>query len=113
MSAAAREVTWAGGTHTFDLNSKRVSWMLNSGLPGQYGSTIAAALKRFDEGVYSPLDVENVFRIGLLGGGMTLQDVEALVAQHVRGQPMGGLALIAFGLVTAVFFGAEDASTSA
>ena len=113
MSAAAREVTWAGGTHVFDLNSKRVAWMLNSEFPGQYGNTVAAALKRFDEQVYSPADVEAVFRIGLLGGGMSELDVDALIASHVHGQPLAPLALIAFGLVTAVFIGAEDATATA
>ncbi|HVV43184.1 MAG TPA: GTA-gp10 family protein [Nitrobacter sp.] len=113
MSAAAREVTWAGGTHVFDLNSRRVAWMLNDGFPGQYGPTVAAVLRRFDEQVYSPADIENVFRIGMLGGGMLESDVEALIEAHVRGQPLAPLALIAFGLVTAVFIGAENVDTDA
>lgn len=113
MSAAAREVTWAGGRHTFDLNSKRVSWMLNDGFPGQYGNTIVAAFKRFDEGVYSPLDVEKVFRVALLGGGMSETDVEALIAAHVRNQPLAATALIAFGVVTALFMGAENGNAAA
>jgi hypothetical protein len=112
MSTAAREVTWAGGTHVFDLNSKRVAWMLNSEFPGQYGNTVAAALKRFDEQVYSPADVESVFRVGLLGGGMSEPDVDALIASHVHGQPLQSLAVIAFNLVVAVFTGEVDASAA-
>jgi hypothetical protein len=87
--------------------------MLNDGFPGQYGNTIAAVLKRFDDQVYSPADIEAVFRVGLLGGGMPETDVETLITEHVHGQPLAPLALIAFGLVTAVFIGAEDASASA
>jgi hypothetical protein len=113
MSKSAREVAWAGGTHVFDLNSSRVAWMLNDRLPGQHGNSVAAAFKRFDEGVYSPRDIENVFRIGLLGGGMSEADAESLIAEYVRNQPLAPLALIAFGLVTAVFMGEQHDDANA
>lgn len=113
MSAAAREVAWAGGTHVFDLNSKRVAWMLNDRFPGQYGNTIAAALRRFEEQVYSPADIEMVLRVGLLGGGMAETEVESLIEEHFRGQPLAPFALIASGLVAAVFIGAIDDNASA
>lgn len=87
--------------------------MLNSEFPGQHGDSIAAALKRFEEQVYSPADIENVFRVGLLGGGMADGDVHTLIATHVRGQPLEANAVIAFNLVVAVFVGDTDASTSA
>ena len=113
MSAAAREVTWAGGTHVFDLNSRRVAWMLNDGFPGQYGPSVFAAFKRFAEQVHSPLDIENVFRIGLLGGGMSEKDTEALIEAHVRGQPYQANTIIAHNLIVAIFEDALHADASA
>jgi hypothetical protein len=116
MSESARTVTWAGGTHTFDLNSERVSWMLQQSLrpfPGQYGDTPAAAFKRFDEGVYSPDDIENVFRIGLIGGGMSDDEAEKLIAQHVRNKPLATNAIAAQSVLYALFFGEDDVSASA
>lgn len=113
MSAAAREVTWAGGKHVFDLNSRRVAWMLNDGFPGQYGTSVFAAFKRFEERVHSPLDIANVFRVGLLGGGMSEKDTDALIADHVRGQPYHANAVIAHGLIVAIFEDAPNANASA
>lgn len=113
MSDSAREITWAGGTHTFDLNSERVSWMLQQSLrpfPGQFGDTPAAALKRFDDGVYSPDDIENVFRIGLMGGGSSESEAASLISQHVRGKPLAPNATVAFEVLAALFIGATDAS---
>lgn len=117
MSECAKEITWAGGMHLFDLGSPRVSWMLQvhqSPFPGQYGDTPAASFKRFDEGVYSPTDIEQVMRIGLIGGGLSEVEADALVAEHVRRKPLAANASIAFEILARLFLGAAaDASTSA
>lgn len=113
MSTAAREVTWTAGTNILDLNSRRASWMLNDGFPGQGGSSIVAVFKRFEDGIYTPADIEAVFRIGLIGGGLSETESDALVFKYVRGQPLAPLAPVAFGLVTAVFMGIEHADASA
>jgi hypothetical protein len=110
-----KEITWAGGTHPFDLNSRRVSWMLQQAqhpFPGQYGDTPAAAFKRFDEGVYSPDDILNVIRIGLIGGGKSETEADVLLSEHVRGQPLAKNAVTAFEILAALFIGANDAGTS-
>lgn len=110
MSESAREITWAGGVHTFDLNSRRVSWMLQQAqhpFPGQYGSTPAACLKRFEEQIFSPDDIERVTRIGLIGGGMSESDADALIAEHVTGKPLATSAILAHTVITALFIGQE------
>jgi len=114
MSECAKEITWAGGTHVFDPASPRVSWMLQvhqSPFPGQYGDTPAAAFKRFDEGVYSPTDIERALRLGLIGGGMSEAEADTLISAHVRGKPLHRNAVIAFGILTNLFMGVEHADT--
>ena len=116
MSDSARELEWSGGKHTFDLNSRRVAWMLKQAqqpFPGQYGSTPAACLRRFDEAIYAPDDIERVIRFGLIGGGMSEDQAESLIASHVRGQPLSANATVAFEILAALFVGVPDGSASA
>jgi hypothetical protein len=81
--------------------------------PGQFGSTPAACLKRFDEGVYSPDDIERVIRIGLIGGGMSPDEADALVFEHVRGKPLSDNAAFAFQVLATLFMEVTDAGTVA
>lgn len=117
MSKCAIEITWAGGKHVFDLASPRVRWMLKQDqrpFPGQYGDTPAACFKRFDEKVYAPNDVEQIIRIGLIGGGQSPQAADALIAEHVAGQPVVTNAMLANAVLTRFFIGdAADADASA
>jgi hypothetical protein len=111
-----KTITWAGGSHAFDLTSRRVSWMLllaQHPFPGQYGSTPAACLKRFEESVYAPDDIERVIRIGLIGGGMSEVEADSIVAEHVRGQPLAANAAVAFEVLATLFVGEADAGASA
>lgn len=106
MSKCAIEIEWAGGAHVFDLASPRVRWMLRQQpFPGQYGDTPAACLKRFDEQVYSPDDIEQIIRIGLIGGGQSLHAADALIAEHVTGQPVAPSAMLATAVLTHLFVG--------
>ncbi len=37
MTASARDITWSGGTHRFDLNAPRVRWIVRDNpFPGQH-----------------------------------------------------------------------------
>lgn len=111
-----KTITWAGGAHAFDLTTRRVAWRLLQAqhpFPGQYGSTPAACLRRFDESVYAPDDVERVIRIGLIGGGLSEAEADALVAEHVRGKPLAPNAAVAFEVLASLFVEAADAGTSA
>jgi Phage tail tube protein, GTA-gp10 len=116
MSKCAKFINWAGGSHVFDLNSPRVAWMLQqrqAPFPGQYGDTPAACLRRFEEGVYSPTDIEQIFRIGLIGGGLSESQADGLIGQHVRGAPIAENAVVAVEVLSNLFTGAENVSTSA
>lgn len=130
MNECAKEIEWAGGKHVFNLNHPRVLEVLAGArrknfartrtgalqldpLSGQYGDTPAAALRRFEEGVYSIADVERVLLYGLWGGGMGFAAADALVGQHVRNQPVARNAVVAYGVIAALFVGAEDVNASA
>jgi hypothetical protein len=103
---SARVVTWAGGTHTFDLSHPWV-WNVLSirGLPGPNGSTPAACLARFDSGTYAIEDVERIIELGLIGGGATRQEADAILNDHVRGKPILPNVLLAMEVLTALFVG--------
>jgi hypothetical protein len=106
MDECARELNWAGGKHVFNLNEKRTRLILQQrGLPGQFGNTPAACLKRFEDGVYGIEDVERVLELGLAGGGMPAREVERLLNDHVRLKPLGPNAVVAVEILGALFVG--------
>jgi hypothetical protein len=110
MSKCAKTINWNGGSHVFDLNHPRSAWMLQlhqAPFPGQFGDTPAACLRRFEEGVYSPTDIEQIFRIGLIGGGLSENEADHLVSQHVRGVPIAENAVIAVEVLSNLFTGAN------
>ena len=107
----ARQIAWAGGTHTFSLNHPWVRNVLSfRGIPGPNGDTPAACLARFDAANYSIADVERIIELGLIGGGMAERDVDALLDSHVRGQPLGPNAMIAMEVLAALFVGDSNAA---
>ncbi len=114
MSSSAQEITWAGGTHVFDLNSRRVSWMLQQAqhpFPGAFGDTPAACLRRFEEQIYSPDDVSRILRIGLIGGGMSEAEADAVIAEHVSGQPLMPSAIVANAVLAVLFVGVSNGNS--
>jgi hypothetical protein len=113
-SQNSREVTWAGGTHTFDLSHPWVwNFLSIRGLPGPNGATPAACLARFENGTYSLEDCERVIELGLIGGGATRPEATKLLNDHVRGKPITAVALIAFQTLAALFIGATNDNASA
>lgn len=102
-----REITWAGGTHTFDLGHpwvrRVISWR------GINGHAPAALLARFGADSYGPEDVERVIELGLIGGGMLERDVEATLDGHVRGKPMATSVALASTVLATLLVGAENA----
>ena len=106
----ARVITWAGGSHTFNLNHPWVRNVLSfRGLPGPNGDTPAACLSRFDESNYSIDDVERVLELGLIGGGMSRRDADAVLAAHVRCKPLAPNVMIAIEVLAALFVGDANA----
>lgn len=130
LSECARNVVWPGGQHDFDLGTERAMQILRGGgnmspgvpyeflqrgypmsgcvLEGQFGDTPSACLKRFQTETYSISDIERVIEIGLYGGGMAARDAFDLVDKHVRGKPLGKLAMIAYGVLLALFMSQEE-----
>jgi len=110
----AREITWAGGTHTFNLNEPRVRLMMKvRGFPGQFGNTPAACLRRFSENIYSSDDVERVLEWGLIGGGLSSNEANRLLSENVRHRPIAPNAMAAFEVIAALFVGAANVGASA
>jgi hypothetical protein len=106
----ARVITWAGGSHTFNLNHPWVRNVLSfRGIPGANGDTPAACLSRFDAGNYSIDDVERVLELGLIGGGMARREVDAVLAAHVRSKPLAPNVMIALEVLAALFVGDANA----
>lgn len=99
----AREITWAGGTHTFTLADRWVQRVIS--WRGINGYSPSACLARFETGAYSADDVERVMELGLLGGGLPERDVEGLLDAHVRGKPLGPNVILANEVLTALFIG--------
>jgi hypothetical protein len=109
----ARVITWAGGTHTFNLNHPWVRNVLSfRGIPGPNGNTPAACLTRFDAGNYSIDDVERVLELGLIGGGMPERDVDALLDTHVRSKPLASNVMVAVEVLAALFVGDANATAA-
>ena len=105
-SDCARTIEWPGGKHTFNLDHPWVRKVLTiRGLPGAFGATEAACLKRFEEGLYSTDDVERVIELGLIGGGMTRPEADKLVREHVKQKSIAPNAVIAFEVLAALFVG--------
>ena len=106
----AREITWAGGKNTFNLNHPWVRNVLSfRGIPGPNGNTPAACLSRFDAGNYSTDDIERVLELGLIGGGMSRHDADAALAAHVRSNPLAPNVMIAIEVLAALFVGDANA----
>jgi Phage tail tube protein, GTA-gp10 len=125
LHECARRLTWAGGTHVFNLADDfvlkvmagalcpmptalllRGDYMNKGCFAGQFGDTPSAAMKRFNEGVYSLQDVEHIIELGLIGGGdVTVAEAVDLVDEHVRGRAIGPSAQLAFEIIAALFVG--------
>lgn len=104
----ARTVKWGDTTYTLTLNHPWVRNVLNyRGIHGENGSSLASVTHRFETGAYSIEDVERILELGLIGGGMSEREADALLNQHVRTKPLAENAGIAAGLVVALFMGAN------
>jgi hypothetical protein len=103
----ARVITWAGGTHTFTLADRWVQRVIS--WRGINGYSPSACIARFEAGSYTADEVERVIELGLLGGGTPERDVEILLNDHVRGEPLGPNVIIASGILAALLVGADNA----
>lgn len=108
IDECARTVNFGETEYKLTLNHPWVRNVLNyRGIPGENGSSLASVTNRFESVAYSIEDVERILELGLIGGGMSEKDADAVLNQHVRGQPLVDNAGIATGLVVALFMGAN------
>ena len=105
----AKPIIWAGGSHPMTLNHRWVRSVLSvRGLPGDFGSTPAAAFKRFEQGVFSTEDVEQIIYLGLCGGGLSREEADNLVDKHVRSRPVLENSATAFSVLATLFTSPSD-----
>jgi len=73
------------------------------------GHGIGALFRRFKSQDFAFLDVLYVLRFGLIGGGMVPAEADQLVALYAIGRPLAESFAVADGVITALFFGNEEA----
>ncbi|SFH23250.1 gene transfer agent family protein [Ensifer sp. OV372] len=71
------------------------------------GHAIGALFRRFRTSDYSFMDVLQVLRLGLIGGGTPPREADQLVALYGIGRPLAESFAVADGVITALFFGTE------
>lgn len=103
MTDTSREITWAGGTHKFDLGRPWVRRVMS-----YRGPAPAALMARLEAGTYSAEEIERLIELGLIGGGMSERDVDALLDTHVRAKPLAPNVMLASAVLSALFVGADN-----
>lgn len=71
------------------------------------GHAIGALHRRFLLEEFSLSDIEQVIRLGLIGGGTTPADAARLVATYLIGRPLRENLDLASDIISALFYGAE------
>jgi hypothetical protein len=108
ITKAPKPMKWSGGEHAMTLNHPWVRNVLSiRGLPGDYGTTPSACFKRFEEGVFSTDDVERIIYLGLIGGGLSLSEADALVLRFVRSRPIMENHTVAVSVLATLFSDVE------
>lgn len=114
MSETLKPIKWAGGEHAMTLNHPWVRNVLSvCGLPGDYGNTPAACFKRFSSDLYSIEDIERIFYLGLIGGGMTIRDAQAVVEKEISTRPLLETGPVAMAVLSTLFADLTDVETEA
>lgn len=72
------------------------------------GHGVGALFRRFKSQDFAFLDVLQVLRLGLIGGGTTPREADMLVALYGIGRPLAESFAVADGVITALFFGVEE-----
>lgn len=105
----AREAQFGEKTYPLNLNHPWVRKVLSvRGLYGPNGNTPAACMARFQTETYSSEDIERVIELGLIGGGLSESDTEAVLDEHVRGKPLANNVSVAVNALLGLFVGSAQ-----
>jgi Phage tail tube protein, GTA-gp10 len=99
----ARDLTWAGGEHAFDLKIAHLRALQDKCDAGPQW-----ILQRLMSKQWRVDDVIQPIRLGLEGGGMDKETARKLVKQHVEDQPLTLSVLTAQTVLMLALFGPED-----
>jgi hypothetical protein len=72
---------------------------------------IGALFGRVRSMQFSFSDITEVIRLGLIGGGTSSAEASALVNAYVIGRPLSESLAVALGILSVVFFGADESDT--
>ncbi|MGK9053131.1 gene transfer agent family protein [Neorhizobium petrolearium] len=72
------------------------------------GHGVGALFRRFKSQDFAFMDVLQVLRLGLIGGGTAPREADMLVALYGIGRPLAESFTVADGVITALFFGNEE-----
>lgn len=72
------------------------------------GHGVGALFRRFKSQDFAFMDVLQVLRLGLIGGGTTPREADMLVALYGIGRPLAESFAVADAVITALFFGNEE-----
>ncbi|TAY66501.1 gene transfer agent family protein [Rhizobium leguminosarum] len=92
------------GEHTFAFPTRE----LIEELEHKTGQPIGALFRRFQNHDFSFSDLTEIIRLGLIGGGASPADADRLVKVYSIGRPLTESFLVALGIITALFLGAEE-----
>lgn len=79
-------------------------------LEAKTGHGVGALFRRFRTSDYSFMDVLQVLRLGLIGGGTPPREADRLVAVYGVARPLTESFEVADGVIAALFFGNENDS---
>lgn len=99
----AKDIIWAGGEHAFELRIDHLRAIQDKCDAGP-----AFVLQRLSSGQWYVDDVVQPIRLGLVGGGMAMEDARKLVRRHVEDRPLSQSVLTAQAILMLALYGDED-----
>jgi len=72
------------------------------------GHGIGALFDRIRHSQFAFTDLIEVIRLGLIGGGTSAAEADALVKTYAIARPLGESLAIALGILSTLFFGADE-----
>ncbi len=99
----AKEITWAGGEHAFDLKIEHLR-----ALQDRCDAGPEWILARLSNKQWHVNDVVDTIRLGLEGGGMEKTDARKLVQRYVEDRPLTLSVLTAQAVLMMALYGDPD-----